>query len=196
MTFPENVIFPGFPGFPDPVWTLSIKCPTTLRWALSWENTDYFCHIYTIYIYTHHLMSAPAEVLTLNSVGQSGSGVQSQTTKPHMIFKVPLVHNDIIKWKHFLCHWPFVRGIHRWPVNSPHKGQRRRALMFSLICSWINFSVNNGEAGDLRHHCAHYDITVMLWKFQIHSHWSDDINQEISQNITAFCQLQQAGTFF
>ena len=30
---------------------LSIKCPATLRWALSWENTDDFCHIYTIYIY-------------------------------------------------------------------------------------------------------------------------------------------------
>ena len=150
-----------------------------------------------IYIYTHHLMSAPAEVLTLNSVGQSGSTVQSQTTKPHMIFKVPLVHDDVIKWKHFPCHWPFVRGIHRWPVNSPHKGQWRSALMFSLIGSWINISVNNGEAGDLRQHCVHYDFTVMLSKFQIHSHWSGDINQEIWQNITTFCQLilKQASTF-
>ena len=32
-------------------------------------------------------------------------------------------HDDVIKWKHFPCHWPFVRGIHRSPVNSPHKGQ-------------------------------------------------------------------------
>ena len=43
-------------------------------------------------------------------------------------------------------------GIHRWPVNSPHKGQWRGALMFSLICTWINGWVNNREAGDLRHH--------------------------------------------
>ena len=43
-----------------------------------------------------------------------------------------------IKWKHFPRYWPFVRGIHRSPVNSPHKGQWRWALMFSLICSWIN----------------------------------------------------------
>ena len=28
--------------------------------------------------------------------------------------------------------------IHRSPMNSPHKGQWRRALMFSLICAWIN----------------------------------------------------------
>ena len=32
---------------------------------------------------------------------------------------------------------PFVRGIHRWPVNSPHKGQWRGALVFSLIYAWI-----------------------------------------------------------
>ena len=32
----------------------------------------------------------------------------------------------------------FVRGIHRSPVNFPHKGQWRGALMFSLICAWIN----------------------------------------------------------
>ena len=43
-----------------------------------------------------------------------------------------------------------------------HKGQRRGALMFSLICAWINGSVNNCEAGDLGRHRAHYDLTVML----------------------------------
>ena len=47
------------------------------------------------------------------------------------------------------------------PVNSPHKGQWRGALMFSLICVWINDWVNNGEAGDLRRYRIHYDVTVM-----------------------------------
>ena len=47
-------------------------------------------------------------------------------------------HDDVIKWRHFPRCWPFVRGIHRSPVNSPHKGQWRWALMFSLICVWIN----------------------------------------------------------
>ena len=70
-------------------------------------------------------------------------------------------HDDVIKWKHFLRHWPFVRRIHQWPVNSPHKGQWRRALMFSLICAWINNWVNIPEAGDLGRHRAHYDVTVM-----------------------------------
>ena len=70
-------------------------------------------------------------------------------------------HDDVIKWKHFPRYWPFVRGIHWWPVNSPHKGQWRGALMFSLICAWMNACVNNREAGDLRRHRAHYDIIVM-----------------------------------
>ena len=39
-------------------------------------------------------------------------------------------HDDVIKWKHFLRYWPFVRGIHRSPVDSPHKGQWRGASMF------------------------------------------------------------------
>ena len=47
------------------------------------------------------------------------------------------------------------------PVNSPHKGQWRGALMFSLICVWINGWVNNREAGDLRRQCGHYDVIVM-----------------------------------
>ena len=40
------------------------------------------------------------------------------------------------------------RGIHRCQVNSPHKGQWRGALMFSLICPWKDGWVNNGKAGD------------------------------------------------
>ena len=40
-------------------------------------------------------------------------------------------------------------------------GQWSRALMFSLVCAWINGWVNNREAGDLRHHRAQYDVTVI-----------------------------------
>ena len=48
------------------------------------------------------------------------------------------------------------------PVNSPHKGQWRVALMFSLICARINDWVNNREAGDLRRYRGHYDVIVMM----------------------------------
>ena len=50
--------------------------------------------------------------------------------------------------------------------NSPVNGEFPATLMFSLICAWINGWINNGEAGDLRRHLAHYDVTVMmsLWR--------------------------------
>ena len=71
------------------------------------------------------------------------------------------IYDDVIKWKHFPRNWPFVREIHRSPVNFPHKGQWRGALMFSLIYAWINDWVNNREAGDLRRQHGHYDVIVM-----------------------------------
>ena len=69
------------------------------------------------------------------------------------------------KWKHFPRCWPFVRGIHRSPVNSSHKGQWRGALMFSLIFAWMDGWVNNREDGDLRRPYVHYDVTVMIVGF-------------------------------
>ena len=77
------------------------------------------------------------------------------------------VHDDFIKWKQFPRYWPFVRGIHRSPMNSLHKGQWRGALMFYLICVWINSWENNREAGDLGRYRAHYDVIVMIYTFLI-----------------------------
>ena len=71
------------------------------------------------------------------------------------------LHDDVIKWKHFPRNWPFVRGIHQWAVNSPHKGQWHGSLIFSLICAWTNGWVDNRNAGDLRRHHANWDVTVM-----------------------------------
>ena len=51
---------------------------------------------------------------------------------------------------------------HRWIPRT--QGQWCGALMFSLIYTWINGWVNNGEAADLRRHRAHYDVTVMRFK--------------------------------
>ena len=70
-------------------------------------------------------------------------------------------HDDVIKWKHFPRYWPFVRGIHRSPVNSPDKGQWRGAF-FYFICVWMHGWVNNREADDMRRYGAHYGVTVMV----------------------------------
>ena len=67
------------------------------------------------------------------------------------------LHDDVMKWKHFPRYWPIVRGIHRSPVNSPHKDQWRGALMFCLICAWINRDVwFETPLRSLWRHC--YDI--------------------------------------
>ena len=47
------------------------------------------------------------------------------------------------------------------PVNSPHNGQWRGALVFSLICTRINDWVNNRKAGDLRRRRGHCYVKVM-----------------------------------
>ena len=71
-------------------------------------------------------------------------------------------HDDVIKWKHFPRYRPFVRGIHLSLVNSPHKGQWRGVLVFSLICVWTNGWVNNRDADDLRRHRIHYDVIILV----------------------------------
>ena len=47
------------------------------------------------------------------------------------------------------------------PAKFPHIGRWRGALLFSLICARTNGWVNTPDAGDLRRHRAHYDVTVM-----------------------------------
>ena len=52
--------------------------------------------------------------------------------------------------EHFPRYWPFVWGIHRWPVNSTHKGQWHGALMLSTsISAWISY-------------CTHWKVWVEL----------------------------------
>ena len=61
-------------------------------------------------------------------------------------------------WRHqmetFSALLALVRGIYRSPVNSLHKDQWR-------TCAWINGWVNDRDAGDLRRHRTHHDVTVM-----------------------------------
>ena len=57
--------------------------------------------------------------------------------------------------------WGFSALLALCVGNSPIKGQWRGALIFSLICAWMNDWVNDREAGDLERHRGHYDVTVM-----------------------------------
>ena len=102
--------------------------------------------VHLIYIYIHLLFSfwrsgtgkwfriERRQIVFLWWDQDSMLGRVSRASNRHQIQY--LIHDDVIKWEHFPRYWPFVRGIHRFPLNSPHKGQWRGALMFSLI--WTN----------------------------------------------------------
>ena len=71
-------------------------------------------------------------------------------------------HDDVIKWKHFPRYWSFVRGVHWSPVNSPHRGQWRGALVFSLVSAWVSDWVDGREAGVFWDAVAPI-MTSLLW---------------------------------
>ena len=89
--------------------------------------------------------------------------------RDHISFKTILKGGLFTWWRHqmetFSALLDLCAGNSPVTVNSPHKGQWRGALMFSLI--WMNGWVNNREAGDLRCHRVHYDIIVMKEGFII-----------------------------
>ena len=86
-------------------------------------------------------------------------------------------HGDVIKWKHFPRNWPFVRGIHRSTVNSPHKGQWRGDLMFSLIGA-LNKQLNKQSLSwwfetpmrSLRRHCNGLNLVCVPYVCYIYMH--------------------------
>ena len=57
-----------------------------------------------------------------------------------------------------------MRGIHRSPAQKPVT--RSFDVFFDLYLNkrWVN----THGAGDLRRHCAHYDVTVMFCSQAIH----------------------------
>ena len=55
----------------------------------------------------------------------------------------------------------FVRGIHRWPVNSPHKGPvTRKIFPFDDVITWSIYLVAS------HHTCSYYCVSTM---FDVHN---------------------------
>ena len=77
------------------------------------------------------------------------------------------------------------------PGEFPHKGQWRGALMFSLICVWINGWVNNRKAGDLRRYRIHYDAIVMQRKMYGYMSWTnEDCNYLCHASVDTWSKMQ------
>ena len=129
-----------------PLTLLSGKVWGVFCWFKFWR-TFKFCLLLSVYM--QHIAVHKTAIYQVYSISNK-------------IRKNYCDHGDIIKWKHFLHYWPFVQGIPRSPVNSPHKSQWGGALMFTLICTQINVWVNTRVAGDFILHRAHYDAIVMI----------------------------------
>ena len=95
------------------------------------------------------------------------------------------------KWKHFPRYLPFMRGIHRSPVNSSHKGQWRGALIFSfdlhlnkrlskpLRRQWIETPSHS-----LWRHCNDIENTRMTWT--LYFNFSSHRNSSVACLINSF----------
>ena len=142
------------------------------RWVNNGEGGDlrrYRAHYDVIVMSTDYRGGIPfsqiiATHLKIRVPQISSFGARSSKTllNGRICSTVDPAHDDVIKWKHFPRYWPFMRGIHWSPVNSPHKERpETRSYDISLICTWRNGWVSNRDAGDLRRHRAHCDVTVM-----------------------------------
>ena len=155
------------------------------------RNYFYFCWLYPIlkkpyrilcyfisyFISYHHFTFQVFRFEMVETLGYSYFQEHEQNTDHSICGKTPITCKWISGWTFCIGNnfetfsallaicagsSPVTGEFPTWSVNSPHKGQWRGALMFSLICDWINGWVNSREACDLRRHHAHYDVTMMV----------------------------------
>ena len=87
-----------------------------------------------------------------------------------LLFPTPATHMMTSWYRNISALLALCEGNSTATAEFPHKGQGRGALMFSLVCAWINSWVNNQEASDLRRHRGDYDVTVLkLHWYRIHA---------------------------
>ena len=127
----------GFRGF-DPIDKNITLCMVLYFPLMRITRTIDARFVYVCHWYAHHCYDVANRYVTIGYMMTSSNG---------NIFRVT---------------GPFVRGIHWSPVYSPHKGQWLGHLLFSLIHTWTNGWANNWNAGDLKLHRVHYDVTVMI----------------------------------
>ena len=128
-----------------------------------WDINHYFNKLYTIWLtqYQRVILKDIGKIDWYQNATKRDK-TQTAAVATAVVLKTrPTAHDDVIKGKHFPRYRSFVWGIHRSPMDYPHKCQWRGALMFSLICACIYGWVNNCKAGGVRRNRIHYDVTVM-----------------------------------
>ena len=119
---------------------------------------------------------------------------------PRLYPRPPAATVVVTWWRHQMETFLALLGL--YVRNSlvigefPHKGQWRGALTFPVICVSTNGWINNRDAGDLRRHRAHYDVTVIVLRItkscsqQAHSH-----HHHLPASVSDYFQLVFSKTY-
>ena len=75
-----------------------------------------------------------------------------------------ICHDDVINWKHFPRYWPFARRFRWIPFTKASDVE-----LWCFLWSASEQTEQNWDAGDLRRHSTHYDVTVMYNLFFSHA---------------------------
>ena len=106
----------------------------------------------------------------------------TECLEPVVHISYPELLNGYAWWRHQMETFPALLAL--CAGNSPVTGEfpAQRAVTWSFDVSfdrtWINGWVINGEAGDLRRHRTHYDVTVMVSPIILHRSFSMGYNNQ------------------
>ena len=96
----------------------------------------YFCQIFFHFYYLNYLIDITCIIYTsvlhadIEKFNKSANN-ENTCAINILMFPIPccgkshhiLHHDDVVKWKHFPRYWPFVRGMHRSPLDSLTKAR-------------------------------------------------------------------------
>ena len=107
------------------------------------------------------------------------------------LYEIPCNHNDVIKCKHFQRCWSFVRGKHRsqrWILLTKSSDAELWCLFdLHLNKRWAN----NRDAGDLRRHHGHHDVSVMT-SDMIYKHSNPGVITFSDMKLSIWCAILPA----
>ena len=136
-----------------------------------------YCHVLINLQIMHRvkrIYSSFNEIIVCSDCGLDKLGLGQWTHCEYMRWSTlpstdKISHYDVITWKRFSHYCPFVRGILRSPVDSPHKGQWFGAFMFPLMPARTDCWTNNREAGEIEIPWRSFDVpalnssTILCW---------------------------------
>ena len=103
------------------------------------------------------------ELMEITEIVLLGSKISLEVYATCHVTNSGAMNYDVMKWKHFKHYWPFVRGIHRSPVDSLHKGPVIRHFDVSFDVSLCKLLNKQSRDRYIKMSWRSFDVTVMTW---------------------------------